>query len=397
MKYTLLLLTALTFLVSCGSSSKNSAKVEPEQIKINGALSDYLEIVKNDYEIADNFGGQLAIKIKGLKSMQSTLIENKSISLIASLTDKNDAPLSGVQEFIYEEHDNSKLYNLLIAGSGEIVINLHTDLVGYDHKNIIEKAEKFTLSSEIKEKTIEAVETTSQTTSDLSSSIDNAINTDINATNNYDQMISGYEALMQQYVVLMQKMENNDISAIAEYPGILKKTIELQDKLKAIKENNQMTTDQLSRFAKVEIDLLSSMSKMKGMGGTENLSNASSSINQIRNTQNKNDYSSIIRSFVQSEDDRNFSNMQNYLSSSMRRYWNVNNPSRNQILNVLKQNWNSLSYSSNQINNINKVNDNMYEMNTTYTYTTNKTGTTKTTNNIVHFIFDDYGKITEVY
>ncbi|MGJ8549402.1 hypothetical protein [Winogradskyella wichelsiae] len=125
-KSTLLILTILltASLSSCGDAKKEIAKVSPEKTSISGDLGQYLQIVDNEYEVTEDWGGNLSIKVKALKPMSSELLDNNDFEINASLLGSNGMPISGTEQFDIEYKSKDKLLSLLKDGNGEEVIEL---------------------------------------------------------------------------------------------------------------------------------------------------------------------------------------------------------------------------------------------------------------------------------
>lgn len=141
--------------ISCGGKKEKSvaiATVKPEKVEISGDLSNYLQVVDNEYEVIDDWGGHLSIKVKAIKAISSKELKKHDFNLSASLLGANSMPVTGTGEFEIEYSSNDKLLSLLKNGSGEDVIQLRSHLGDYNAEKHADKVKKFSVSSTMKEK-----------------------------------------------------------------------------------------------------------------------------------------------------------------------------------------------------------------------------------------------------
>ena len=143
---------ASLLLSSCGSGGGNNqkiAKIRPEKIEINGDLSEYLQVVDNEYEIIDDFVGKLSIRVKAIQAMP---LENQDseIEITASILGENSMPISGTGEFVMNKSSMEKVSALLKKGVGEEIIELASDISQYDGSKHASKSKKFVVSGYFK-------------------------------------------------------------------------------------------------------------------------------------------------------------------------------------------------------------------------------------------------------
>jgi hypothetical protein len=222
-----IIVTILT--TSCGGGVKKSeiAKVKPEKIEISGDLSDYLQIVDNEYEITDDWGGNLSIKVKAIKALTEEEMKDKDFEISASLLGDNGMPVSGTGNFVIEYSSKDKLISLLKKGTGEEVIQLNAGLGDYKAEEHADKSKKFTVSSSIKAKEETSV-TSSESTDNSSASFDETASSE--STTDCDQFIADYEDFVNSYVTVLKKYKANptDISILTEYTQMAAKTVTMQ-------------------------------------------------------------------------------------------------------------------------------------------------------------------------
>lgn len=146
----LLTIVISIYLLSGCTNGKNNdfkiAKVSPAKIEINGDLSEYLQVVNGDYEIVDDFGGKLSIKVKAIKALPESELNN-DIKIYASILGENGVPISGTGVFEMLKSSKEKVIFLLKRGSGEEVIELESDTTQYKGAKNGSRAKTFVVSS----------------------------------------------------------------------------------------------------------------------------------------------------------------------------------------------------------------------------------------------------------
>jgi V8-like Glu-specific endopeptidase len=104
----------------------------------------------------------------------------------------------------------------------------------------------------------------------------------------------------------------------------------------------------------------------------------------------------VIRNYIKAEDDRDFGAIWNFYAPHPLQYWDLNNPTEEDIRKRYEHNWSVISSSSNAIKSIRKVNAQTYDINLLFSFTTQK-GISKTVDSHIRFVFDDDGKITRCF
>lgn len=69
------------------------------------------------------------------------------------------------------------------------------------------------------------------------------------SSTNWDAVLNEYESYVNQYIALMKKAQNGDMSAMSDYAKMLEKAERLSDKLDNAED--EMTSAQLSRYLKI--------------------------------------------------------------------------------------------------------------------------------------------------
>jgi len=276
-------LISMSLLISCGGSKKNAetGKLKPEKTEISGDLSDYLQIVDNEYEIIDDWGGKLSIKIKAVKKMSEIDFKNKDINLSISLLGENGMPVSGTDELELDYSSDDKLINLLKKGSGEEVIMFKSLLGGYKAEEHADKVKKFSVSSTIIEKEVE-VENNSSSNSKSSSNSDNSTtdndnsatstdNTNSASNENWDEALASYEKYTDDYIALIKKMKKlkgkTDNSSVMETASLMTDAIKLSQDAqefgsKMEDAKSDLTPTQLAKYMKIQLKLTAAIAEL---------------------------------------------------------------------------------------------------------------------------------------
>lgn len=108
-------------------------------------------------------------------------------------------------------------------------------------------------------------------------------------------------------------------------------------------------------------------------------------------------YEEKITDLLKAEDERNLNNILSFYAMNMKRYWDIQNPSINDLKSRYEKSWKSLYESNNKILNISQISDRTYELETEFKYVTAKKRNKKSIISKVIFKFDKDGKIIEIY
>lgn len=226
---------------SCNHS--NIAKVKPESTSVSGDLSEYLQVVDNNYEIVDDWGGKLSIRIRALRPYQ----EDKNVKLLASILNDEGMPVSGSGQFEIDLQSREKLNALLKRGTGEEIIQLNAMLGGYKADQHAGKAKEFSVTSVTEDKVVASAETS---------------NTDESASSgDFDALLDEYEKYTDNYIKMIESMNSDDMgSAIHSYADALENAQSLEEKLKNAQDN--LSPKQASRMLKIQAKMVKAMQRM---------------------------------------------------------------------------------------------------------------------------------------
>ena len=101
--------------------------------------------------------------------------------------------------------------------------------------------------------------------------------------------------------------------------------------------------------------------------------------------------SKIIENFITAENGKDLKSMNLYLSESMLRFWDIPYPNKNDFEKTYYKTWSQYEYTYTQILNIDDLGGNMFKVKVKFDYDN------KSKINYIYFVFDNYGKIIEIY
>jgi len=78
-------------------------------------------------------------------------------------------------------------------------------------------------------------------------------------SSNYDKMLDDYEEYVTQYIQFYKKAKNRDHSALAEYPSIMQKAVDLQESMEKAQNDNELSSAQVARMMKIQAKMMEGM------------------------------------------------------------------------------------------------------------------------------------------
>ncbi len=251
---------AMILLMSCGGENmtSNIAKVSPERTEVSGDLSDYLRVVENEYEVIDDWGGHLSIKLEAVRPLDSEKLLNNDLEVSAFLLGENGVPLSGVGEFTISQESIERLSELLKRGSGEEIVQLSVMIGQYEAENHADKAKKFSVRSVLKEKEMEVLPSENEVLEDTES-IANSNMAKI-TDKDWDKILDSYEEYVDEYIRFYKKALGGDLNAISEYPVIMEKATQLFESIDEAQNGNELDEKQINRLMKIQNKMLQAAS-----------------------------------------------------------------------------------------------------------------------------------------
>lgn len=104
-----------------------------------------------------------------------------------------------------------------------------------------------------------------------------------------------------------------------------------------------------------------------------------------------------IRHLLNAEENRDMNGILSTFSTYMERYWDINYPTEDELINAYQKTWEITKDNKNTNIRIKKVSDNTFDVSNTYSYFSLKEQKSKTVNSTIRFIFDEDNKIVNTY
>ncbi|MBR6125581.1 hypothetical protein IKQ19_18650 [Candidatus Saccharibacteria bacterium] len=249
------------FLQSC---DKTVAKIVLNEdleyvVDVYGDEEDFFEPVAGVYPVTEK-DGKLQVTIEFEKTKNTSSKKYIAEEFILNPSDKDDhyIKVNGKEIEFQAENRTSAAQDLLKAKVGDKV-KVTFSYLPVDKQSKQELVGKiyscdFDLSLEEEEENIENTSSLSSFSNDDDSEDDGddeddeEIASSKNSTN-WDKVLDEYESYVNQYIVLMKKAKNGDMSAMNEYAKMLEKAQNFADKLEDA--DDAMTTAQMARYTKI--------------------------------------------------------------------------------------------------------------------------------------------------
>ena len=243
---------ASIILTSCGGGKKE----EKEKIKlpdpptdlkyegvtlIDGPLSEYIEVVPGSYlfeivkdedSYSPGYKETMKVKFKFIKSIDvktGTGYNHYGPSLNGKAIDEQGAPL----EFKLSVSTDQDLATYLKRGSGEEWLTLYVSGQGSisTEEDAVKLLEKYKKGKKIRFNS-EIVEEEFDSESSSSSSSNTESNEESSSSGECDEFLDGYEKFMDEYIVIIKKMQKNpnDMSVMTDYTSIMTEATEWAEK-----------------------------------------------------------------------------------------------------------------------------------------------------------------------
>lgn len=265
-KYFLIAIMAI-FLVSCKGKP---APLKPGRTSLQGDLATYYEVVDKEYTFIGY--GDITIDFKkvkdGLPAPWHSSMKYGSdcdptyyqLKFIITFLDENGNIL---EEKELGSEASEKLANLQNGDSTKVLLDCYISertrrkAKTFTVTGTFERGEqsRFSSSSESTEPSTEMADaiseiSTEEATEDNSSS----------SSEDYDAVLDEYEEYTNKLSSMLKKVEAGDMSAYADYMGLVKSMTSLDKKLANAKK--EMTTAQAARFLRIQAKYLKAISKM---------------------------------------------------------------------------------------------------------------------------------------
>lgn len=260
--YLAIIIITICSLSSCSNkNNQQEVMVNPKTIEISGDFSLYYEIVQSSYKIikpenSDVF--QLKLQVKrtnnpfGLDYDPVDLGKRGFIDIFCDLYDETNVPTVIADAWggrlMMNQSGASNMMDLKLGETGWIEFDF-----GFNFKaEQILKAKTFALRTEVDQSYI------NQTNSETSSSSSTDSESVSSGSQDWDKLLSDYESYTDQYIALLKKANDGDMSAMTEYIEMLAKAQEFQESLMGA--NSAMSASQLQKFTNIQQKLLNAVS-----------------------------------------------------------------------------------------------------------------------------------------
>jgi len=158
--------------------------------------------------------------------------------------------------------------------------------------------------------------------------------------------------------------------------------------LSALVSCNSENTEQAKKEEQVREQRLAELRRKE-----QEVQNRNSSNTQVKNLNHR----LIIQKFFEAEKNRDMEEIMSFYSSNIRRYYGKRNPSFSNIRAEYEASWRRTGYSSNENPIFQMIDERIYHVKVNYKFYVNSNQEEKTVESNLRFVFDENGKILEVY
>ena len=114
-------------------------------------------------------------------------------------------------------------------------------------------------TTEMETSSFDTEEITDGPTNEISEEKEEVVSTP-KGNNNIDEYLKSYEEYVDQYIKLMKKAKDGDVSAMTEYAEYMEKATDLSEKME--KAESEMSSAQMAKFLKIQAKLTQAASNM---------------------------------------------------------------------------------------------------------------------------------------
>lgn len=280
LKYFLMVVLTVC-LASCGGKGDENSvtlKVEAEL----GPLADYIKVTdqevvvkmsdeKKDSEDYKVIQSSLALEV--IKSVAAKY----SFDFEVEVLDKDHVKIATLPDFDIEsisDYDNGEFNHVLYAGTVRAQMKRKRKVAEFTpedqeewNKILKEGAyivikprnsdEKF-VEYKGNSSNTEVIESSSGT---ITEDDDESISSSSTGSADWDSMLDSYEQYVNKYIALLKKASNGDMTAMAEYAGLMQKAQELSDKMNGAQ--GDMSASQWARYMKITTKMTTAAQEMR--------------------------------------------------------------------------------------------------------------------------------------
>lgn len=265
LKYFLMVVLTVC-LTSCGSKNRSGSKesfdVTVDNTTIGGKLSQYFSLEDKTYKYQKVEEGQwgyddVTVELKCIQPLP----ENLRAYIGVEVLDENGTVISAGKAD-YDSFNDYEVLRQATPGQVVTVKIINCESLGENTpakirlSSIVEEEEEPSGSSSSSESSDD-----SSVSSDDSSDEDESISSSSTSSKDWDSMLDSYEEYVDKYIVLAKKAAKGDMSAMAEYAGLMQKAQELSDKINGAQ--GDMSASQWARYLKITTKMTKAAQEMR--------------------------------------------------------------------------------------------------------------------------------------
>ena len=248
-------------LASCGgkksTDSETSFDVTVDNTTIGGKLSQYFSLEDKTYKYEKGIIDKVTVELKCIEPLP----ENLKAYIGVEVLDENGTVICAGKADAWSFDD----FDVLRQATPGQVVTITVD----NHEKLGDNTPaKIRLSSIVEEDT-EPSESSSSSessddssvSSDDSSDDDKSTSRSSTASADWDSMLNSYEQYVNKYIALVKKASNGDMTAMAEYAGLMQKAQELSDKMNGAQ--GEMSASQWARYMKITTKMTKAAQEMR--------------------------------------------------------------------------------------------------------------------------------------
>lgn len=252
-------------LASCGgkksSDSETSFDVTVDNTTIGGKLSQYFSLEDKTYKYEKGIIDKVTVELKCIEPLP----ENLKAYIGVEVLDENGTVICAGKADAWSFDDFDVLRQATPGQVVTITIDNHEQLgdntpAKIRLSSIVEEETEPSESSSSSESSDDS-SVSSDDSSDDSSDAGKSISSSSTSSADWDSMLNSYEQYVNKYIALVKKASNGDMSAMAEYAGLMQKAQELSDKMNGAQ--GEMSASQWARYMKITTKMTKAAQEMR--------------------------------------------------------------------------------------------------------------------------------------
>ena len=252
-------------LASCGgkksSDSETSFDVTVDNTTIGGKLSQYFSLEDKTYKYEKGIIDKVTVELKCIEPLP----ENLKAYIGVEVLDENGTVICAGKADAWSFDDFDVLRQATPGQVVTITIDNHEKLgdntpAKIRLSSIVEEDTEPSESSSSSESSDDS-SVSSDDSSDDSSDAGKSISSSSTSSADWDSMLDSYEQYVNKYIALVKKASNGDMTAMAEYAGLMQKAQELSDKMNGAQ--GEMSASQWARYMKITTKMTKAAQEMR--------------------------------------------------------------------------------------------------------------------------------------